>query len=168
MALAHIETCPGPAINKVPLRIRFPPEPQQQLPDLDATVAIVHAELIRVMSYEQGGLLAIQKLVPQRTTGPPTSQQQHAGFLLGRFPLDLGIHLQGHLRLNSGARIGMKQLDVRPTSAPPGPFSIECKLHHYGASSELELAVLWDARAANEGDIEKIISCFRDILATEE
>lgn len=162
MPLAGIETCPGPTINKVPLRIRLPQEPRD-LPDLDAVASIVSSELMRVMPYEQGGLLAIRKLVPHRASSP--TSLQHAGFVLGKLPLDLGIHLQGHLEFTGGAGIGMEQLDARPTAAPPGAFSVECKFLPGSASAELELAVLWDGRAASEGDVEMLVTCFRDTLA---
>ncbi|KID93466.1 aps1, partial [Metarhizium majus ARSEF 297] len=169
MPLPGIETCPGPTINKVPLRIRLPEEPEP-LPDLDAVTAIVSSELVRVMPYEQGGLAAIENLIPTTGAGAVLSIP-HAGTLLGRLPLDLGIHPKGHLDFAGGVAIGIQQLDMRPTAPPPGGFSVECKLlsepeQVHGEATGLEIASLWDNRAANEGDIERLVGLFENILAT--
>lgn len=169
MSLAGIETCPGPTISKVPLRIRLPEEPEP-LPSLEAVATIVSAELVRVMPYEQGGLDAIEKLIP---TSCASSSSMHAGALMGRLPLDLGIHPKGSLDFSAGEGIGMQRLEMRPSAPPPGAFSVECSLlpgsetgqgEGHEKTAGIELAALWDDRAASEEDVKELMSLLEDTL----
>ncbi|KAL3441169.1 condensation domain-containing protein [Aspergillus insuetus] len=154
--LPGIETCPGPTISKVPLRIRLP----ELLPKarLSTVAELVRAEAIRVMPHEQSGLDAIRDHVPL---------QQHAGAILGRLSLDLTVHLAGHLDFSAGKALGMELMDLRSTSAARwvlcGVFPEPRR-----RSGSFNVAVIWDARAASDEQINALVEKFKDILSDRE
>ena len=168
ISIPGIETCPGPTINKVPLRIQLPSASESKtLPSLQAVAHIVSQELIRVMPHEQGGLSAISNLLPpvlvsedadvvmDKTTVP------HAGNILGRLPLDLVIQPKGHLNFAGGSEIGMQLSEVRPTAPPPGAFSVECTLTD---GDVVEVTTLRDQGAATKEDVDGLIGLLKDVL----
>ncbi|KAK7423077.1 hypothetical protein QQZ08_009244 [Neonectria magnoliae] len=167
LPLAGIETCPGPTIAKVPLRIRLP-DTQAAEPDLAFTAALVAAELVRVMPHEHSGISAMRNFVPLAAGVKQESQPPHAGVVLGRLPLDLVIHPKGNLDLYEGDGLGMRQEEVRMVAPPPGGLSAECAiLDEEGdrRQAQMDITVLWDHRAAAEEDITDLISSLHAVLA---
>ena len=159
MSLAGIETCPGPTIVRVPLRIRLPAEPEP-LPSFQTVLSTVSSELLNVLPHAQGGLSAIENLIP---ANGDASAPINAGTLMGRLPLDLAVNMGAELDFQAGANIGMQQMDMRPaTPGIPGGLEIytrimsESKTDGGGETIGLEMEFLWDDRAARDKDIEQL------------
>ncbi|KAI8256566.1 Apicidin F synthase [Colletotrichum sp. SAR11_239] len=136
-----IQQCVGPAISKVPLRVRL------EGGDTTADVSEkVQNELTRLMPYELSGLKTVQ------------SASQDARDAC-RFPVDLTVHPHGTLSF-AGEGIGMRFVGGEVTTAPPGGFSVECTITESG----IEVTAFWDSRAAQKESIDSLLEDFKTVL----
>nr|AGQ43600.1 HC-toxin synthetase [Alternaria jesenskae] len=166
LPLAGIENCPGPTITKVPLRI---PLTDQQLltSDLDSVATTVAAELMQIMPHEHSGLSALREFVPQAEGTTTSSGTFHAGSLLGRLPLDLVIHPKGGRDLLGKHGLGLQQEGFRFVAPPAGGLSMECAPVDDDERSDrmrVDVAVLWDDRAATQENIMELVGWLQDIF----
>ncbi|KAF4976734.1 hypothetical protein FZEAL_6649 [Fusarium zealandicum] len=164
--LNGIETCPGPIISKLPLRIQLP-EDTSQLPSLSSVADIVRKETVQVMPHEHAGLDAIWHQSDRDTDETPP----HAASLLGRFPLDLAVHPAGHTDFAGAKGIGMSHAGQRVVVPPPGAFSVECSIasekDEHGQVN-VDLAVIWDSRAAAKDEIDRVVDIWKDIITGQD
>ncbi|KAL0935879.1 nonribosomal peptide [Colletotrichum truncatum] len=140
-SLPGIQDCVGPAISKVPLRVR--------LGSGDNTAIVsekVQAELSRLMPYELSGLEVVKASSQDATDAC-------------RFPLDLTVHPTGTLAF-AGEGIGMRFVGGEVAAAPPGGFAVECAIKEDG----MEVAVFWDKRAGRKEHIDELLKSFEGIL----
>ncbi|KAF6836423.1 nonribosomal peptide [Colletotrichum plurivorum] len=136
-----IQNCVGPAISKVPLRVRL------QNGDSTADVSEkVQAELTRLMPFELSGLNNVKA----------SSQDARDAC---RFPLDLTVHPRGTLSFE-GEGIGMRFVGGEVATAPPGGLSVECTVK----GDEIEVTAFWDQRAARKERVDELIEDFREAL----
>ncbi|KAI8306363.1 Apicidin F synthase [Colletotrichum sp. SAR11_240] len=140
-SIPGIQQCVGPAISKVPLRVRL------EGGDTTADVSEkVQNELTRLMPYELSGLKTVQ------------SASQDARDAC-RFPVDLTVHPHGTLSF-AGEVIGMRFVGGEVATAPPGGFSVECTITENG----IEVTAFWDSRAARKESIDSLLEDFKTVL----
>ncbi|KAJ0280304.1 NRPS [Colletotrichum noveboracense] len=140
-SIPGIQQCVGPAISKVPLRVRL------ESGDTTADVSEkVQNELTRLMPYELSGLKTVQ------------SASQDARDAC-RFPVDLTVHPHGTLSF-AGEGIGMRFVGGEVARAPPGGFSVECTITESG----IEVTAFWDSRAARKESIDSLLEDFKTVL----
>ncbi|KAM5362861.1 hypothetical protein ACJZ2D_012310 [Fusarium nematophilum] len=162
LPLGGIETCPGPIISKLPLRVRLPDEPL----GLGAVADLVREETVRVMPREHTGLDAVKSIMNQgqeAEAAPP-----HAASLLGRFPLDLAVHPAGHTDFDGAKSTGMVHAGQRVVVPPPGAFSVECSIlseKDEAGQNMVDLAVIWDDRAVDKDGVDDVVESWREIIA---
>ncbi|OHW97892.1 nonribosomal peptide synthase [Colletotrichum incanum] len=140
-SIPGIQNCMGPAISKIPLRVR--------LKKGDNTADIsekVQSELTRLMPYELSGLNTVKN----------ASQDAIDAC---RFPLDLTVHPLGTLSF-AGEGIGMRFEGGEGAAAPPGGFAVECTIKDDG----IEVSVLWDKRAARKENVDDLLQDFKAVL----
>ncbi|KAF9873683.1 peptide synthetase [Colletotrichum karsti] len=140
-AIPGIQNCVGPAISKVPLRVR--------LGSGDNTADVsekVQSELTRLMPFELSGLKTVR------------NASQDASDAC-RFPLDLTVHPHGTLSF-AGEGIGMRFVGGEVAAAPPGGLAVECTIKDSG----IEVAIFWDKRAARKEKIEDFLENFKTVL----
>ncbi|KAK2062054.1 amino acid adenylation [Colletotrichum caudatum] len=140
-SIPGIEDCMGPAISKIPLRVRF--ESGDSTADVSEKV---HNELTRLMPYELSGLKTVK------------SASQDA-FDACRFPLDLTVHPHGTLSF-AGEGIGMRFKGGEVAAAPPGSFAVECTIKDDG----IEISTQWDKRAAQKEEMDDLLEKFEAVL----
>ncbi|KAK5989523.1 Apicidin F synthase [Cladobotryum mycophilum] len=167
MPLPGIESCPGPAVSKAPLRIHLPEQgPELRLSDV---AAMVRWEQVRVMPHEHAGISAIRDHIPapEGTNWNFKNKPRHAGNVMGRLPLEMAIQPMNFLESEEGKDIGMRFNGARLMGPPPGSMSVECSLlpgMDSQGRAEVDIAVIWDGRAATEEDIEGLMFQLKDIL----
>ncbi|SCO04560.1 non-ribosomal peptide synthetase [Fusarium fujikuroi] len=156
LPLGGIDTCPGPLISKLPLRIQLLDEPRGLVDVAD----LVRIETVRVMPHEHTGLDAIKDLASQ----DDDDIHPHAASLLGRFPLDLAIHPAGHTDVDAARSIGITHIGQKVVVPPPGTFSAECSIISEDNYIAVSLAVIWDNRAMDEDDVNRVVEIWKDII----
>ncbi|GKU09779.1 unnamed protein product [Fusarium langsethiae] len=155
LPLGGIDTCPGPLISKLPLRVRLPTESTGICDAAD----IVRTEMVRVMPHEHTGLDAMQSLTNQDAKVAPL----HAASLLGHLPFDLAIHPAGHTDFSGAKGTGMAHVGQKVVVPPPGTFSAECSIVSEKDNITVDLAIIWDDRAVDKSGIDDIIEIWREI-----
>ncbi|TDZ20817.1 Apicidin F synthase [Colletotrichum orbiculare MAFF 240422] len=139
--MPSVQSCVGPVISKVPLRVRLEEgETGREVSEK------VHAELTRLMPYELSGLKTVM------------SASQDASDAC-RFPLDLTVHPQGNLRF-AVEDVGMRFVRGEVAAAPPGGLSVECAMKEDG----VDVSIFWDQRAAQEDQIDALFEDFKVLL----
>ena len=145
-------------------------------PSLSLVAELVHTELIRVMPHEHTGLAAIHNFVTESCSSPNdsatgTQQTRHAGSILGRLPLDLGIHPAGHLDFVGGQDFAMQLTGQQFMAPPPGAFSAECSTLT-GTTDDgnddriaVNVSLIWDSRAAFQADVDALADAFRGVFS---
>ncbi|KAJ4109658.1 hypothetical protein NW768_012094 [Fusarium equiseti] len=159
LPVGGIDTCPGPLISKLPLRVRLPTETTGICDAAD----IVCTEMVRVMPHEHTGLDAIQSLTIQDAEATPP----HAASLLGHLPFDLAIYPAGHTDFGAAKGIGMAHVGQRVVVPPPGTFSAECSIVSEKDNIEVNLAMIWHNRAIDKKEVDDIIGAWREIIADD-
>lgn len=162
ISLDGIDVCPGPAISKIPLRVKLPELPLK-LPSLSAVADLVRQQVVRSMPHEHAGLAALRTLNASRDGG----RHAHAGTVFGRLPLDLAIHPAGHAAFDGGDEIGMKYVGQRVMAPPPGAFSVECSIAGEADEEDkikVNLAVIWDSRAASKDEINEVVKAWKEVF----
>lgn len=166
--LSGIETCPGPTIARVPLRIQLPEQGQGPEADLASIAELVGTQIIQTMPHEHSGHAAIRDFIPMPIGADLNSKAPHAAFILGRLMLDLVIHPKRHLDLLPDSSLNMRQDGYRLGAPPPGGLAVEC---HFVEDQEdsgemhVEVVTFWDRRAATEKDMAGLVAKFQEVLA---
>ncbi|KAH7173129.1 uncharacterized protein B0J16DRAFT_375847 [Fusarium flagelliforme] len=159
LPLGGIDTCPGPLISKLPLRVRLPTESTGICDAAD----VVRTEMVRVMPHEHTGLDAMQSLTSQDAEATPL----HAASLLGHLPFDLAIHPAGHTDFSGAKATGMAHVGQRVVVPPPGTFSAECSIVSENDNIEVDISMIWDDRAVDKKGVDDIIGTWGEIITED-
>lgn len=157
-----IESCPGPTITKLPLRIRLPSATTSEFSlDLQTVAGLVRKELVHIMPHEQSALAALSRQFQSRKKSEGGEQMEllHAGTLIGeQLPLDLVVHHAGSLDniFNAGEGFGMRHESSHTMTPPPGGFVAECYVLPRDGMAKgvtLNVTAIWDNRAAQKREV---------------
>ncbi|TLD25407.1 hypothetical protein PspLS_06301 [Pyricularia sp. CBS 133598] len=157
-----VESCRGPTISKIPLRVRVPPPHEASVADVAALVA---RELAKLLPHQHSGIRAMAEFVPDsRTEQGGMLNASHAGAVFGRLPLDLAVHPPGYLSMKGGVDSVLVYERSIAVAPPPGGLSAECSLVQTDCGVEVDVLMIWDSRAAHRAEIELLVDDFRDTL----
>lgn len=172
-SLAGIETCVGPTVCRVPLRIRLPVLSEGSPHCLVPTATHVQEELTRVMPYELSGLDGLRLLSesPQLATAvvpleivvqPRSSVLKAERFQEGK--ADLGQRSQQRVGLGRGQGEKLLQLvKMEAIRGWSGGFLVEVSLSD-DEEEGVEMVLSWDRRASDKGRVDELVARIKEIL----